>query len=49
MAFEIAQSMSKSQQKIGYQGSIIWFCKEATLKKKILENLYWQFKISKSS
>ena len=39
--------MPKSQQD-NYQGSIIWFCKKAILRKKIFESLYWQSSIFKN-
>ena len=47
-AFEIAQSMPKSQQD-SYQGFTIWFYRKATLKSKILGSLHWQFSIFKGS
>ena len=41
MAFEIARSMSGNQQD-SYQGSIIWSCGKAILRKRILGSLHWQ-------
>ena len=40
-AFETARSMPESQQN-SYQGSTIWFCRKATLKKRIPGSLHWQ-------
>lgn len=45
----IAQFMPESQMlKFTYQGSIIWTHRKATLKKKILEDLYQLFNIFES-
>ena len=42
MAFKITRSMPKSQQQVSCQGSIIWFCGKATLRKKVPGSLHWQ-------
>ena len=39
--FETAWFMLRSQ-KDSYQGSTIWFCRKATLRRKIPRSLYWQ-------
>ena len=41
MAFETAQSMSRSQQD-SYQGSTIWSCEKATLRRRIPGSLHRQ-------
>ena len=41
MVFETARSMPESQQD-SYQGSTIWSCGKATLKKRIPGSLHWQ-------
>ena len=41
--------MPKSYQQVRYQGSIIWLCGKAILRKKIPESLYWQSSTFKGS
>ena len=48
MAFETARSMPGSQQD-SYQGSTIWSCEKATLRRRIPGSLHWQSSIFKSS
>ena len=47
VTFEIARSMSRSQQG-NYQGSTIWSCRKANLRKKIPESLHQQSSTFKS-
>ena len=49
MSFEKARSTPRSWQQVNCQGSTIWFCEKATLRKKIPESLHWQSSTFESS
>ena len=42
MAFGIARSTPRSQQQGNCLGSTIWFCRKATLKRRIPGSLHWR-------
>ena len=41
MAFGTARSIPRSQQQVSCQGSTIWSCEKATLRRKIPGSLHW--------
>ena len=45
MAFGTARSTPKSQQQGNCQGSTIWFCRKAILRRRILGSLHWRSSI----